>query len=524
MSLILGAIAGLGAGAANVGAEMQKAADVAERDKRVSDLELDRQATMEHIKMNDELNKRWSTMAGILGVPSSTGGAAPAASDTTSGATPTTGAPAQRKSDGINAEIASLSKRFNIPEEVIRSDLFANGGKGIAKMLDDRTKPEMVVVNGVAMDKNNLKPGVVPSVNTSSDGKTSFIEAGPDGRPVVSVPQGAEGAFGTYQGIQAGIKSATSPIQVYNPDTKRMEFTSEAAALKAGQPAPQTQPAANAQPQPNPNRIAPADQAAKDADALSILQSERQDAVGRMDAAKASGDRVAMERAQGDITALDREMTIRHVKSQTMAATPASQAVGAGRLAAGPSDTEKAAAEALGPMNRNFIEKSYQPVQEAGAAAQSVIESAKVARDAVTKMGGTGFGKEARAQAMNVLVGLGVGTDRAKIVSENLARFNTVAMERLEVTLNAARGAQTDTDARRAQQTFAQLSNPTDANRFVLDLAQARAERDVMRANFYADMLPEAQKAGDLAAIDRLWNQRQPSVFSMPTMKAWGVK
>ena len=87
---------------------------------------------------------------------------------------------------------------------------------------------------------------------------------------------------------------------------------------------------------------------------------------------------------------------------------------------------------------------------------------------------------------------------------------------------NAAKGPQTEGDADRAKDTFAKLGNTPKANAFILDLAQATAERDARRAAWYRDALPLGQKAGDLQMLDRKWQEREPSIFQMPSMQKWG--
>lgn len=518
MTILLGALGG-GADAALKSMEQHDkfAEEAALSDKKQS-AELDRQKTLELFKNQMQRNDRQDRFAMAFGGSPTSGGTTSTGMNTI----PSYGDQSQSGAPAGAIPIQALAERTGVSPDAIRADLALNEGKGLSAMIEKQFGPDIQVVDGYVVDRKRVKPGTfLPGVRTSANGQTSVVDVGEDGKPIVTVPKGAAEAYGTYKGIDAGVAAATKPIKVYNPATQREEYVSEADALKAaGGQSPQAQPSPS-----SPYKVSPQEQAARDADAMMIKRSELKKAQSQLTDAESRGDKEAIDRLRGDVIALGREITKSEMQAQHSALNPAAKppATG-GAMAAGPSDTEKAAAEALGPINRNFVEKSYQPVQEAGAAAQSVIESAKVARDAITKLGSTGFGKEARAQAANVLVGLGVGNDRAKILSENVAKFNTVAMERLQTVLNSARGPQTDPDARRAQQTFAQLSNPTDANRFVLDLAQARAERDIMRANFYADMLPEAQKAGDLAAIDRLWNQRQPSVFSMPTMKPWGVK
>lgn len=530
MSILIGALGGAADAMLKSMEQRDKFAEEAALTDRKQNAELDRQRTLELFKnqlQKGALQEKYAMAFG--GAPSSGGSTMPGMNTITdsggqSQSSPPPGAMAGQPSD-LSGRIQALAERTGVSPDAIRADLALNDGKGLSAMIEKQFGPDIQVIDGYVIDKKKIKANTfLPGVRTSANGQTSVVEVGEDGKPVVTVPPGAAEAYGTYKGIDAGVAASTKPIKVYNPATQREEYVSESAVLKAagGQFAPQPQ----AQPsQGNQYKVSPQEQASRDAEAMMIKRSELKTAQAQLNDAENRGDKVAADRLRGDVIALGREITKSELQAQHAALNPSAKPLSTGgAMAAGPSDMEKAAAEALGPINRNFVEKSYQPVQEAGAAAQNIIESAKVARDAITQMGGTGFGKEARAKAANVLVGLGVGVDRAKILSENVAKFNTVAMERLQVVLNAARGPQTDPDARRAQQTFAQLGNPTDANRFVLDLAQARAERDIMRANFYADMLPEAQKAGDLAAIDRLWNQRQPSVFSMPTMKPWGVK
>jgi len=128
-------------------------------------------------------------------------------------------------------KFAEWSKQFNIPEDALVTDYISNGGKGIADMLYKAGRPDIQVSNGYAYDKNSVKPGYLPQLNVSQDGKSTLVQIGPDGLPVVSAPRGAVNTFGDYRRTESSLK----PIKVYNPDTGREEYTNEA-AVAGGSP------------------------------------------------------------------------------------------------------------------------------------------------------------------------------------------------------------------------------------------------------------------------------------------------
>lgn len=162
------------------------------------------------------------------------GGAQP----TTQGAGMIGGAPAVSGASAMPSEgkFDEWSKQYGIPKDALVVDFIKNGGKGIAEMLAKRGTPDMQVTNGYAYDKNRLGAGYLPQLNISNDGKATQVQIGPDGLPVVSAPRGAPETFGTYQGIQAGIQSANTPIKVFNPQTQREEFTRQSSVLQGASP------------------------------------------------------------------------------------------------------------------------------------------------------------------------------------------------------------------------------------------------------------------------------------------------
>jgi hypothetical protein len=177
--------------------------------------------------------------------------------------------------------------------------------------------------------------------------------------------------------------------------------------------------------------------------------------------------------------------------------------------------------QAQGDVNKNWTTNSYQPVIQAGRDAQNVIGSITALRNINMQ---TGWGTEAMANAANVLSGLGIASESAKQLATNAQMFQSNAMERLWTTLNAAKGPQTEGDADRAKATWAQLRNTPQANQYILDLAEARAKREAMRAQYYADALPLAIQEGDLTKVDREWNKIQSSIWSDPNLQKYVKK
>lgn len=169
-------------------------------------------------------------------------------------------------------------------------------------------------------------------------------------------------------------------------------------------------------------------------------------------------------------------------------------------------------------LNKNWITASYNPVLEAGRAASTMTASLDALKTFNLQ---TGWGAEAKAHAANVLTGLGIAPESAKLFATNAQKFQSVAMDRLLTVLQAQKGPQTEGDSTRAQQTFAQLRNTPAANQFIADFARAKANMDARRAQFYQEALPLAQQTGDLNEIDRRWAKIQGSIWNDPVLQQY---
>jgi hypothetical protein len=172
-------------------------------------------------------------------------------------------------------------------------------------------------------------------------------------------------------------------------------------------------------------------------------------------------------------------------------------------------------------LNKNWITNTYQPTLDSGKTATDMSTSISAMRNINPS---TGWGSDAKATAANFLTGIGVAPKNVELYAANAQKMQSVAMDRLLSVLGAQKGMQTEGDADRASKTFVSLKNTPEANDFILDLAQAKANQDARKAQFYEQALPLAQKEGDLTKVDREWRKIQGSIWGDPTLSRWQKK
>lgn len=186
-----------------------------------------------------------------------------------------------------------------------------------------------------------------------------------------------------------------------------------------------------------------------------------------------------------------------------------------GGFMAGRDPVRQKSAEAL---NDNWIKNAYQPTLDAGNAASDALTNIQALRTIDLN---TGWGTETKATAANVLAGLGIAPKNAEMFAANAQKFQAVAMDRLMKKQVEQKGTATEGDAKRINQTYVSLQNTPAANDFILDLAQAQANQDQRRAQYYEAALPLAQKAGDLTRVDREWRKIKGSIWADPILQRW---
>lgn len=169
-------------------------------------------------------------------------------------------------------------------------------------------------------------------------------------------------------------------------------------------------------------------------------------------------------------------------------------------------------------LNDQWIKGTYQPVLDAGRGASNTLAGIEAIRNIDMN---TGWGTEAKATAASVLEGLGIASANAKMFATNAQKFQSVALDKVNQELLLQKGTQAKDDAERTKQTFVSLQYTPDANTFILDLAQAKANMDQRRAQYYEAALPLAQSKGDLTRIDREWRKIAGSIWAEPILQKW---
>lgn len=129
--------------------------------------------------------------------------------------------------------------------------------------------------------------------------------------------------------------------------------------------------------------------------------------------------------------------------------------------------------------------KLYQEISDSARLAARTLPAIETQRMALERGFTTQWGGQAIAAAASLLGALGI--PEAKQYATDAQTFaaalnQTVLQRQLE-----QKGVQTQADADRIQATGAQLGNTVDANKFILDVAKAQAQRDLEQRKFFDD-------------------------------------
>jgi hypothetical protein len=328
----------------------------------------------------------------------------------------------------------------------------------------------------------------IPDVKQDSSGRTSVIQMGPDGNFRVAIPQGALDSYRQYAGAEQGIKNDNTMVEYTDPRTgQKMQMTqAQRLSMMGGGNAPQ----------------APASAPAADFSRQEFM--EYRGLLGR----QMKGEQLSPQDAA----------RMKALEARAEGQQPGNASPG---LPSGPSAADEARFKNRTELNTLFNTKILPDALSSGDAAGQVLTSVAVARSALPSIG-NGWAAPLQAAAAQFLTGTGMAPEAVQQVAANAEIFKQAGMTRLWEVLNAAKGPQTEGDATRAKATFAQLGNTKQANEFILDLMQAIAERDKMKASFYQKAIPVAnERNGELHVIPLEWQQRVPSIFQMPTMQKW---
>lgn len=128
----------------------------------------------------------------------------------------------------------------------------------------------------------------------------------------------------------------------------------------------------------------------------------------------------------------------------------------------------------------------------------------------------TGFGTETVAAASSVLSALGM-KDAGKYAGD-AQKFTAAANQLVLQAQIAQKGPQTEADAKRITATSAQLGNEVEANKFILRVALAQANRDIEQRQFY-DNWYKKNKTYDGAEDAWYAGEGGKSLFDRPELK-----
>jgi hypothetical protein len=527
--------AGVMAGAGD--AKMKRAMQEAQLAKYTSDVEMDKQK----LTLDQAKAKRAGDMESLLMGMFKGGATEPQL------ATPNmsvTGMPSTGSPTGVQGRADPFA---GVDRTALMLDYMQNGGKNMGEWVNKRTAPDMAVTDGYAYDKNKLGAGFMPFLRTDASGKTSMGQIGANGLPVVSAPQGALETFNAYRNADETVKNKNTLSTITLPDGTTRMVTNDALLGRATQSQPmQSRPAAagseaqiiangmgglNGLPTTARGGNVSFKSTPQEMDAPRILQAAFNEASTRYAAAQKAGDTVNMNRERVNMEGIRGEYSKLGNRAPSLApnqapntAPQSAPSFGLELQSQAGKDQQKLTSENASKVNDVWLKSSYTPIVESKGATTATLDSINQSRAAMTAMGGTGWGTETKATAANVLAGLGIGGKNAEMYATNAQTFQQAAMTRLQSELALQKGPQTEGDAERQSATYAALKNTPQANTYILDSAQAKAERDLMKARFYESALPIASKKGDLQEIDREWNKRAPSLFSMPSMQKWVKK
>ena len=127
----------------------------------------------------------------------------------------------------------------------------------------------------------------------------------------------------------------------------------------------------------------------------------------------------------------------------------------------------------------------YKEISDSARLASRTLPAIETQRMALERGFTTQWGGQAIAAAASLLGALGV--PEAKQYATDAQTFTAALNQTVLQRQLEQKGVQTQADADRIQATGAQLGNTVEANKFILDVAKAQAQRDLEQRKFFDD-------------------------------------
>ena len=186
--------------------------------------------------------------------------------------------------------------------------------------------------------------------------------------------------------------------------------------------------------------------------------------------------------------------------------------------------TKLEGAEAAGKGALNV--KTYEGIRDVATAARALAPKLAAIRSTLDKGFETGAFAPAKAQAAAFLAAIGVKDTVDPVTGKKMGplqyatdaqTFKAAAQERVLERQLEQKGVQTTSDAARMEQTFARLGNTTEANRFLVDVADAQGKMAIQQQKFWDDWW---NKNRTYEGVEQAWNEGpgSKSIFDMPNM------
>jgi hypothetical protein len=165
--------------------------------------------------------------------------------------------------------------------------------------------------------------------------------------------------------------------------------------------------------------------------------------------------------------------------------------------------------------------RTYEGLQNKANLARKTAPAIDTALAVLDKGFGTGTGTATTAKIAGVLSALGV--PEATAYASDAAVFQSTVQQTVLDRQFEQKGPQTEADAARITQTAANLGNPTDANRFLLNIAKAQAKRDIAHQRFFAKWFStnNTYRGAEEAWLD---GEGGKSLFADPALSKYAPK
>ena len=165
--------------------------------------------------------------------------------------------------------------------------------------------------------------------------------------------------------------------------------------------------------------------------------------------------------------------------------------------------------------------KTYEGIQGKANLARKTAPAIDTALAVLDKGFSTGTGTATTAKIAGALSALGI--PEATDYANDAAVFQATVQQTVLDRQFEQKGPQTEADAARITQTAANLGNPADANRFLLNIAKAQAKRDIAQQRFFANWFStkNTYRGAEEAWLD---GEGSKSLFSDPALAKYAPK